>query len=194
MAMADWCHHSCLSFPRRRADAAGQGTSAPSPRVPVGSPHPGPCLSRAISLGVVAPQACEGLTPDPVYPADSSAQRSWAAADCEDRGKWGKPRAGGTVGLGILQGWQEKTAWFPPLWSHWSRFYRPQTPAHTRLKSPPQLRLGWGHGDGLTTSTGKLAAPGWGQHYSERPSPLSLPRSDRRTVEGAHQDQAHPRA
>lgn len=83
-ATGDWCNHSCLSFPRCHADAGGRSISAPSPHLPEGSPHPGPCLSGTVLLGVVAPQACEGLTPDPVYPADSSVHRTWAAADCKD--------------------------------------------------------------------------------------------------------------
>lgn len=86
-------------FPQTRMLPAG-AFSAPSPRVPAGFPHPGPRLSRAVLLGVVTPQACEGLTPDPVYPADSSARHTWAAADCEDRGKWGSRAQEGRRGQG----------------------------------------------------------------------------------------------
>lgn len=61
-------------------------------------------------------------------------------------------------------------------------------------QGPSLTQAGWGRGDGLTTSVGKWAAPGWGQRYCERPSLLSPPLSNGWTVEGAPRDRAPPRA
>lgn len=146
----------------------------------MGSPHPGPHLWDSFAQGG-APRACAELTPAPVYPADSWAHTPGWLLTLKIEGNRAAKGTGGTAGPRIPQ--EENH----PVTSPWSCSPWSYDAAHALAKSPPGLRLGWGHGDSLMTPVGESATPGWGRCYCERPSLLASPCSDGRTAVGAQQ-------